>query len=122
MTDDIVERLRNNVTEWLYEAADDGRGYVNDAPFEAADEIERLRAELAAVTKHRDELRKEADMMHDEYKIMRAERDAMSVESSLAGRDNVSLRRDMAYLKRQIEEIKRLIEVVQKNDSLRGDL
>lgn len=54
MSDDeaLMKRLRDNVTEWLYQAEDDGRGYINDAPFEAADAIERL-------TRERDDCRED---------------------------------------------------------------
>ncbi len=46
MSDDIVSRLRA-ADEWMRVGLE-GVAFHDDAPFDAADEIERLRAELAA--------------------------------------------------------------------------
>jgi len=91
MTDDIVHRLRNP-SHWLFRIVGPKSGATvqgeSDAPREAADEIERLRADLDAYQKERDEevvrlrveLAKERERADAHYRVLEcvsSKRDAL---------------------------------------------
>lgn len=87
MSDDIVHRLRNP-NHWIFRIVGPKSGATvqgeSDAPREAADEIERLRADLDAYQKERDE----------EVVRLRAERAAESILVEIADALTTAIRKE----------------------------